>query len=62
VPDQYRISRSALPKQVQLVFARCEIYRRQILRGNLAIDSHGEGSNDEWALMLLFHPNEADHW
>jgi hypothetical protein len=44
---------------MQLVFARCEIYRRQILRGNLAIDSHGEGGGDEWAQMSLFHPNRG---
>src|SRR4030095_1297311 len=52
--DQSRIGRSALPKQMQLVFARCEIYRRQILRGNLAIDSHSEGGDDEWAQRPLF--------
>jgi hypothetical protein len=38
---------------MQFVFARSEIDWRQILCGNLAIDSHGEGGDDKWA--LVFH-------
>jgi hypothetical protein len=38
-----------LPKQVQLVFARGEINRREISGSDFAIDRHREGGRDKWA-------------
>src|SRR5215469_10918659 len=58
VPDQYRICGSALPKQVHLILSGSEIDRGQIFRGDLPIDSHGEGSENEWTSLSLFHANK----
>src|SRR6266542_3053054 len=55
VPNQNRISQSALAKQMQLVFTGSEINRREAPRRDLAIGSHGEGGKDEWALTLAVY-------
>ena len=55
VTDQHRIAKRALPKQMQLVFARSEIDRRKIARRNFAIDRHGESGDDKGPLTLASH-------
>ncbi len=60
VPDQHGIGQSALAKQVQLVFARGEVDRREILRGDFAVHRHREGGRDKGprnarTLVLFFH-------
>jgi hypothetical protein len=55
VPDQDRISQSALAKQVQLVFARGEIDRREISGRNFAVHGHRERGRDKGPLAFLFH-------
>ena len=44
---------------MQLVFAGSEIDWGQIFRGNLAIDSHRESGDDDWALALALHDRES---
>ena len=53
VPDQDRISQSALAKQVQLVFARREIDRRKSPGRDFAIDCRGESGGDKGARRAL---------
>jgi hypothetical protein len=50
VAEQNGIRQSALPKQMQLVFARCEIYRPEILRRDFTVSSHGKCGIDKRAV------------
>jgi hypothetical protein len=58
VPKQNRIRQSALAKQMQLVFARSEINRRQVFCGHFAIGSHGKSGDDKWAFAASPHREE----
>ena len=51
VTEQDRIRERALPKQMQLVFARSEIDRPEIPGGDFAINRHGKRGADEWARL-----------
>ena len=46
--DEHRIGQRALAEQVQFVFARSEIDRREIVRGDLAVGGHRECRADKW--------------
>jgi hypothetical protein len=58
VAEQNCIGLSALAKQMQLVFARSEIHRPELLRRDLAVGGHGEGGDYEWAFSCLPHNQE----
>src|SRR5207237_37455 len=48
VADQDRVPQRALPKQMRFVFARSEIDRGELFRGDLAVHRHCEGDGNEW--------------
>src|SRR5712692_8412678 len=50
--DQNGVGQRALAKQMRFVFARSEIDRREITRGDLAIDRHGKGRADKWTMRF----------
>src|SRR5437016_12756929 len=52
VPDQNRVGQRALAKQMQLVFARSEIDRREIAGGNFSINRHGKGRAHKWTVRF----------
>jgi len=49
VADQNSVGQRTLTKQVQLVFTRCEINRREISCRDFSIDRHRESGRDKWA-------------
>src|SRR5438552_8726967 len=49
VADQDSVGQRTLTKQVQLVFTRCEINRRETSCRDFSIDRHRESGRNKWA-------------
>jgi hypothetical protein len=61
VPNQNRISQSALAKQMQLVFARSKINWPEVFRGDFAVHGHGESGGNERPSQNVGAPRLSGH-